>query len=200
MVRNLINKGDNVSVLNNIKSILDELKELLTGVSEEEVENFKTAVISADRIFVAGAGRSLLMARSFAMRLMQTGFTSYVVGETVTPAIRNGDLLIIASGSGETSTLKVIAANANKAGAKIALLTSNPDSAIAKLSDCIVQIHTSTPKLEEKQSVTPSVQPGASAFEQSVLLLCDALVIDLKPSDSVSDRNAALMKLHANLE
>ena len=187
-------------VVNNIQAILDELKELLSLVSEKEAEAFKGAILNADRIFVAGAGRSLFMIRGFAMRLMQTGFTSYVVGETVTPAIRKGDLLVIASGSGETGTLKVIASNAKNAGAEIAMITSNPDSTIAKLSDYIIVVPSSTPKLEENHDKKPSIQPGASAFEQSVLLLCDAIVIDLGLDSNIAERNSSLMKLHANLE
>ena len=187
-------------VLNNIQAILEELQELISLVPEKETEAFKDAVLKADRIFVAGAGRSLLMVRGFAMRLMQTGFSSYVVGETVTPAIKKGDLLVIASGSGETGTLKVIAGNAKKAGADIALITSNPESTIAKLSDFIITIESATPKLKENKEKILSIQPGASSFEQSVLLLCDAVVIDLGMESSIAERNSSLMKLHANLE
>jgi len=184
----------------NIKTILEELNEILLNVSENEINDVMQAILKADRIFVTGAGRSLLMVRGFAMRLMQTGFTSYVVGETVTPAICKDDLLIIASGSGETGTLKVIAANAKKAEASVALITSNPASTIAKLSDYIIHIQTSTPKLDKDTSKKTSVQPGASSFEQSVLLLCDTIVFDLGSTKSIEERNNNIMRLHANLE
>ena len=46
------------------------------------------------RIFVAGEGRSGFSAKGFAMRLMHLGYTVYVVGETITPALREGDLLV----------------------------------------------------------------------------------------------------------
>ena len=184
----------------NINAVLEELKEIASNISEKETEEFENAVLKADRIFVAGCGRSLLMIRSFAMRLMQMGFTAYVVGENVTPGIREGDLLIIASGSGETGTLKVIAKNAEKAGAKITLITTNPDSSIAGMSDCVVTVRTNTPKLGSNIGIKPSVQPGASSFEQSVLLICDAVIIDLGSSKDIGELNSGLMQLHANLE
>ena len=69
------------------KKIVEELDFALGSIGETEGEKFVEAVLAADRVFVAGAGRSLLMIRGFAMRLMHLGFQAYVVGETVTPAI-----------------------------------------------------------------------------------------------------------------
>ncbi len=57
------------------------------------------------KIFVAGAGRSGFMAKSFPMRMMHMGIDAYVIGETVTPNFEKDDILIIESGSGETKGL-----------------------------------------------------------------------------------------------
>ena len=56
-------------------------------------------------MFCAGAGRSGFQVKGFAMRLMHMGISSYVVGETCTPNIKEGGLLVICSGSGETKSL-----------------------------------------------------------------------------------------------
>jgi len=37
-----------------------------------------------------GVGRSGLIGRAFAMRLMHLGFEVYVLGETITPAVEKG--------------------------------------------------------------------------------------------------------------
>ena len=79
-----------------LKSITEELAECYAAMDEEQIQELERRIKKANRIYVAGAGRSLLMIRGFAMRLMHMGFVSYVVGETVTPAIAPGDLLIIA--------------------------------------------------------------------------------------------------------
>lgn len=187
--------------IENVNAILKELEQVLNSIPEDQAAALVKAVRSANRVFVAGAGRSLLMISGFAMRLMQTGYQSFVVGDTTTPSIQEGDLLVIASGSGETGTLKVIASGAKKAGAKLALITSEPTSSIALLSDLLVVIPASTPKSDNVEGKILSIQPGASAFEQSVLLLCDALTIALgKSEEDLSAQNSSLMKLHANLE
>ena len=95
-----------------LKSILQELTENEKRVSQDEMEKFADAILKADRIFVAGAGRTGFVARAFANRLMHMGMTVFFVGEPTTPAIKAGDLLVIGSGSGETGSLVVMAQKA----------------------------------------------------------------------------------------
>lgn len=181
-----------------LKSVTIELAECFENLQEDQIQDLEARIKAANKVFVAGAGRSLMMIRGLAMRLMHMGFTSYVVGETITPAIEPGDLLIIASGSGQTGSLCVMAEKCKKIGADLALITTNPESTIGKLADCIVEIKAVSTKL--KQIGSKSVQPGANTFEQSVLLLGDAIIIDIISNKSMDDTNVALLKKHANLE
>ena len=73
--------------------------------------------------------------RALGTRLMHLGKTVYVVGESTTPSIQAGELLILGSGSGQTSTLLAIAQKAKHQGAKILLFTTNPSSPLANLAD-----------------------------------------------------------------
>ncbi len=180
--------------------ILEEVKDKLSQVNPAQTDALIGAIRRADRVFVAGAGRSLLMIRGFAMRLMHLGLTVYVVGETVTPAITARDLLIIASGSGETGTLKVVAEKAKKHGARLALITIHPDSSIGALSDLTVTIPAPENKTSRSEKETGSVQPGGSTFEQSVLVLGDAMIIRMLSEMNVESGNSQIMSLHANLE
>lgn len=180
------------------KKIIEELGSTLEGVDPVQTDEVVKAILDAEKIFVAGAGRSLLMIRGLAMRLMHMGFEAYVVGETVTPAIGEKDLLIIASGSGETGTLRVMAEKAKKTGAKLAVITIYPDSTIGKLSDYAVRVEAACTK-GDRESKT-SIQPGANTFEQSVLLLGDAIVIQIIGIRDIHGENEVLMKRHANLE
>ncbi|MGE5495755.1 MAG: 6-phospho-3-hexuloisomerase [Burkholderiales bacterium] len=179
-------------------AILKELEESLSKIDKQQAQTFADAIIASKKVFVAGCGRSLLMIRGLAMRLMHMGFEAYVVGETVTPAIGPGDLLIIASGSGETGTLVVMANKAKKAGASVALITIYPESTIGKLADHIVRINAATTK-GTRESVK-SIQPGANTFEQSVLLFGDATMVYIIERCNITESNTALMKRHANLE
>jgi 6-phospho-3-hexuloisomerase len=180
------------------QAITDELKTTLKNVSDDELGNLASAISGARRIFAAGAGRSRLMIRCFAMRLMHINLKVFVVGETVTPAIRPGDLLIIGSGSGKTETLAVVAEKAKKVGAKVALFTIYPDSTIGKLADVVVQISAFTTKSEE--SAVKSVQTGAGTFEQCLLILGDALIVKIMENYDMDEINSTLKQNHANLE
>ena len=93
-------------------NVLDEVTFALHSVSDEQVAVFRQAIHHSKRVFVAGKGRSGLFVRAFALRLMQMGLPVHVVDEVTTPAIMVGDLLIIASGSGETASLAQYAAQA----------------------------------------------------------------------------------------
>lgn len=179
--------------------ILSELEISLKSVDPKQTENLINAIIRSKSVFVTGAGRSLLMMRTFAMRLMQIGINTYVVGDTVTPAITTDDLLIVGSGSGETGTLKVIVNNAKQVGATIGLITINPNSTIGKLAEHTVEISASSTKVNPNTGIE-SFQPGANLFEQSLLLTCDSIVIGLLEKLNLQDPNKLLMQNHANLE
>ena len=97
-------------------------------ISDEEVSHFIQELLNARRIYVMGAGRSGLVAKAFAMRLMHLGMISYVVGETITPALQRGDLIVVLSGSGKTRTIMEIVQTAKEIGGRISLITSNSES------------------------------------------------------------------------
>lgn len=177
--------------------IVKELEHTLSQVSVEQTEELVDVILKSKKIFAAGAGRSGFMVKAAAMRLMHMGFESYVVGETVTPNIEKGDLLLIGSGSGETGSLVSMANKAKKIGAAIALITIFPESSIGKIADTVVKVPAPTPKVKE-DSGFKSIQPMGSLFEQSLLLTLDAVILRLmdkqrKDSDTMFTR-------HANLE
>lgn len=179
-----------------LSDITGELSRTFDAMDEGQLEELERRVLAANRIFVAAAGRSLLAIRGFAMRLMHFGFEAYVVGETVTPAIQLGDLLLMASGSGSTPTLVVMAEKAKRAGADLALITTRPSSPLGALADHIVHLEAYTAKLPE--SGIESVQLGGNTFEQGVLIVGDAIIIHI--AGSSDEKNAELMSRHANLE
>ncbi|TFG68016.1 MAG: iron dicitrate transport regulator FecR, partial [Methanomassiliicoccus sp.] len=50
----------------------------------EETDKFVDAIMESRRIFIYGVGRSGLIAKAFAIRLVQMGLEVYFVGETIT--------------------------------------------------------------------------------------------------------------------
>ena len=81
---------------------VEDAKRVLRTVRASELKAFKQAILDSQRIFVTGLGRTGLMARGFAMRLMHLGRRVYHVGDVITPAIRQGDLLVICSRTGRS--------------------------------------------------------------------------------------------------
>ncbi|MEM3063061.1 MAG: SIS domain-containing protein, partial [Nitrososphaerota archaeon] len=98
-----------------VEEILSQIKDSLSKIDKEQIEKFIDMLVNARgrKILISGAGRTGLVARAFAMRLMHLGYLVYVVGETITPSLEKDDILIAISGSG-TTTLVVEAAKAAK--------------------------------------------------------------------------------------
>ena len=177
--------------------ILEELKRALYSVEKEERVQLKQKLLQAKRVYIAGMGRSGLIAGCFAMRLAQVGLQAMLVGETTVTAIQPGDLLLILSGSGNTKTLVQYESKAIKAGAEVVLLTVDTKGEIAQNSNLVVTIPAAVAKFST-DSESFSVQPMGSLFEQSVLLLLDIIVMELMKS--LGETNETMKARHANLE
>jgi len=180
-----------------LKKIIEELALCAQQIQEEELQEFAELILSANRIFIAGAGRSGFVARAFANRLMHLGRTVFVVGEPTTPAIKEGDLLIIGSGSGETGSLITMANKVKKLGAMLATITIFPQATIGSLSNRIIKIPGVTPKSKLKNTFV-SFQPMGNSFEQLTWLVYDNLIMILM--DKLHKTSEEMFVLHANLE
>lgn len=180
-----------------LDAMLSELSRTLAGLDETAMGRILDAIKKGRRIFTAGAGRSGLMMRSFAMRLMHLGLDVSVVGETVTPAIGEHDLLLIGSGSGATASLLGHAKRAREIGAEICLITVRKHSPMASMADIILEIPATSPK-KGSETGNESVQPMSTLFEQSLLLTLDALILEIM--DRSGRDSADMFTLHANLE
>ncbi len=184
-------------IRHSVNRILKEMQETLDRVSPEGAERLAEAVLKADRIYVAGGGRSGLMARALAMRLMHLGLVSYVVGETTTPAIQRGDLLLACSASGETQVTVLVSQVARQAGARVFAITATPGSPMARQADETIIVPAPS-KLSEPAAGGGSTQYGGSLFEQALLVLLDAISLEIgrrlgTPPQELNSR-------HANLE
>jgi 6-phospho-3-hexuloisomerase len=180
-----------------ISQILQEQQRVLNALREDEIADFREALLRAHRIFLAGRGRSGLQMKSFAMRLMHLAMPAYVVGETTTPGIAKGDLLVIGSGSGRTLSLIVYAQKAQALGAEVALITAADTSEIKGHADHVVHIMAPTPK-NPQASITHSIQPMGSLFEQTLAVLLDAIILQLMELKGVEAEE--MFARHANLE
>lgn len=181
--------------LGRIRAEIDAAVARVVNESAFALGSIADLVSGAPRIFVLGAGRSGLALRMTAMRLMHLGLEVHVVGEVTSPAIGRGDLLLTASGSGTTGSLVRAAETARSVRARVAVITTAPDSPLAALADATVVVPAAD-KLDRSQSA--SAQYAGSLFEQVVVLIGDALFHALwRRSGQSADE---LWPRHANLE
>ncbi|MFX0070122.1 MAG: SIS domain-containing protein, partial [Candidatus Hermodarchaeota archaeon] len=124
--------------------IAEKIKENENKINNTDIKFLIDLILEIKKnnnmVFVYGAGRSGSIGRCFAQRLMHLGIKSCFVSDAVTHQYTKDDLLIVISGSGETTSPVAIAQKAKIIGGKIALLTGNSDSTIGNLSDCIIKI------------------------------------------------------------
>ena len=182
-------------VKNDVVSILRELETAATLLSETQLTEAMNVIAGAGQVFVAGAGRSGLMGKAFAMRLAHLGKPTFVIGETTTPPIRKGDVLILCSGSGETKSLLSMAQKAKVMEASVLVLTIHQNSSIGQLADVIIQIHAAAKEDEGKRQ---SIQPMGSLFEQSLIITLDGIILSLMRK--MDQDTGTMFERHANLE
>jgi 6-phospho-3-hexuloisomerase len=183
-----------------LDAVLDELRATTQAVDAGALGALQERLVGARRVFVAGAGRSGLMVRAFAMRLMHLGVQVHVVGDVTTPAFAAGDLLVIGSGSGETESLCAVGRKAKALGGVLAVVTIVPSSTLGKLAEVVVRVDAHSPKAAAQAGGARrrSVQPMGTLFEQTMLLLLDAVVMRLAAARGTSPDE--LFARHANLE
>jgi len=191
-------------VIKTAKEISKMVKDTIDELNEKEVQEFMDKVIHSRTIFIVGAGRSGLVGKAFAMRLMHLGFRVYVVGETITPSVKPGDLLIAISGSGKTASTLTVVKTAKKLKTTVATITSYDNSPIAKLSDCVVKIK-GRKRGELKRDYISGQLTGAhepltplgSLFELSTMVFLDSVITKLMKLYEEDERD--LKKRHSNL-
>lgn len=174
------------------REIIDGVATVLDGSDERDAQRLITILDSSRRIFMAGAGRSALAARFFAMRLMHCAYTVYVVGEIVTPSIAAGDTVIVLSGSGATETLLPVARRARAAGAHVVLITATRASPIAELAGDVVLLGA------DGSAKSRHGMPMGTLFELSALIFLESVVYQLIDDKGFAEEH--LRARHANLE
>lgn len=188
-----------------IDEIIENVRVISAETNEENINEMMDILTSSKNVFLLGQGRSGLVARAFAMRLMHLGIGVYVVGETITPAIHEDDCLLAISGSGETSYIISTAKIAQKRGSKIVAVTSYDDSTLGKMSDLIIHIKGRTKVDSERNYIKRqmngkhlSLSPLGTLFEVSTLIFLDALIAQLM--DKMGKTEDDLKKRHTVLE
>ena len=185
--------------LNTLLEIADQVNKNSDSIDTDQILKLIELIIEIDsndgRIFIYGAGRSGFIGRCFAQRLMHLGINSCFVSDAITYRYGKEDLLIVISGSGETTSPKAIAEEAKEIGGKIALVTGNLKSSIATLSDLVIKIEG---KSKEKAISQNSLAPFTSLFDISTLSILDSIGSALMVLLGITEND--IDKRHASIE
>ncbi|RLE68776.1 MAG: 6-phospho-3-hexuloisomerase [Thermoprotei archaeon] len=192
-----------------MKYIGNYVRENCERIDENDVRKLLEIMMNTidqyKKIMIIGAGRSGLIGKAFAMRLMHLGFNVYVIGETITPRINKGDIIIAISGSGSTELVITAAATAKKIGAKIIAITSYPDSPLGKIADHIIYVPGRTKVSLEKNFISRQIlglheplAPLGTLFEIMTMVFLDSVIVELMNRLGVTEED--MYRRHANIE
>lgn len=172
--------------------ILNQMRASVDDVPDEQVDALTKMVRNAKSVVIFGRGRSGFVGRSLAVRLSHLGFRAYVVGETITPPVHEDDVLVLLSGSGETFSVIVTAQIAKKLGCKIAVVTAQPDSTLARLADLTIVLRTTSSGRQKE------LAPLGTLFEDACMVFLDGFVAELM--HRVGETEESMRNRHATLE
>ncbi len=187
--------------------ILKDAGESLRSIPVTQIAKMVSLLIRGrdKRILIIGTGRSGLVGRAFAMRLMHLSFDVHVLGETITPAIGKGDIVVAISGSGATALPVTSAKIAKKVGAFIVAVTTRPNSPLGKIADQLVHIKAKSKAARQKDFFLrqivgehESLAPLGTLFEISAGIFFDSLIVELMRQLGKTEEE--LRRRHATLE
>lgn len=190
------NPRGNVDTKEHIQSILTEIKTVLSKIDQKQIDILVKQILSARRIIASGAGRVGMALKGFVMRLKHLGLDAYVLGDANVPALKQQDLFLVCSGSGETQTIYELVLIAQKNQANIALVTGNPQSRMGKIAQSIVEIK--APSKTKPVENFVSIQPMTTLNEQCLAIFFDAVVLRLM--QELDETHDTMWERHSNLE
>ena len=177
--------------------ILRELSGAMNRMDEAQLDNLVAQLcVPGRRVLCVGVGRVLLSMKAWVKRLRHLEIDINYVGAESEEPVGPGDLVLVASSSGESIFPVAIARKAKSLGATVFYIGCTPGSSADTLADHRL-ILTGRTKFSRPEDPV-SIQPMSTLVEQQLYLLCDAIALE------IMDRNGwtedTVKHRHANLE
>jgi 6-phospho-3-hexuloisomerase len=153
--------------------LLKEIESILSNDHKANVEEVIDLIVKADKIFVYGVGRSGLVAKAFAIRLVQLGLSVYFVGDIATPIVDEKSLVLLISATGETMSAIQTANICRRVGAKVVVITAKASSKLAHAGNVIFPLQT------ERTDDSRKLAPLGTLFEDAAMILLDGIIAEL---------------------
>lgn len=178
------------------RKAIAEVAGVLERTSPDEAERMCVEILKARRIACYGVGREGLMMKALCMRLMHLGLDAHFVGDMTTPPIGPGDLLIASAGPGAFSTVLALQGIAQKAGARVMILTAQPGGEAPRNAGAVIILPAQT--MANDQGSTGSLLPMGSLYEAAQLVFFDLVSILLREKSGQTPDQ--MRQRHTNLE
>jgi len=181
-----------VDILAELQRVLDIEIEGLQSVRATLNGSFVRAVeliaSSNGHVYVTGVGKSGIIANKIAATLRSTGsMATYLPASEALHGdvgiVRSGDVVLSIGKSGETSELNLLLTILKRNGASIVALTSNPESAMAALSDIVLDVK--IPREACHLNLAPTTSTTAA------LAIGDAIAVTLMRMKGLSEDDFA---------
>jgi 6-phospho-3-hexuloisomerase len=182
-------RTENVALKPLERFILSNISSALSSITQDEVDWCVGHILTAKKVFLYGVGRSGLVGKAFAMRLVQMGLQAFFIGETVSPVVTKDDMAIIISNTGETISAIQTANILRRVGADVIVITGDRTSNLARAGNIV--IHIEVPSSKKKSQYAPL----GTLFEDSSLIFFDLLVPLLM--ERLNETEASLRRRHA---
>ena len=153
-----------------VDSLMDCVRKVAGSVKQKDLDTLADAILSGNRIFIYGSGRSGLVGQYFSVRLVQLGCDGvHFVGDMTTPIIGKDDVVILISNTGETMSAVQTANIARRMGANVICITSSKVSKLAHASNSVIFLNTVV-EHDEK------LMPLGTLFEDAVVIMFDGMI------------------------
>ena len=179
------------------KIILQELTDSMGKIEEGQLDGLVEALINPGcRVLCIGVGRVMISMKAWVKRLRHLEIDINYVGAETEEAVGPGDLVLVASASGESIVPVQIARKAQSVGASVFYIGCTPDSSVDLVADQRLYLSGRT-KFSGADNVV-SIQPMSTLFEQQLYLLGDVVALEIMKRRGWTEDD--VKHHHANLE
>lgn len=152
---------------------LNEVTESLARTDPRQFPDFLEALTKRRSVLLTGEGYCAGVVRVFAHGLSRLGIDARVVGESTTPGVKLGDLLVVVTEGGDSGVMAQRVTGARGQGASVAVVTGEARSRLLTEAQMIILLPGPTRTPFSSQTTTDG---QSLVFAEAAMLYLDAVV------------------------
>lgn len=172
------------------------INDLIGNLNNDFLETIKIIFHCRGRIIVTGMGKAGIIGQKFSATLSSTGSSSFWLhaAEAVhgdLGSVREDDVVVVLSYSGETDEIKNLIPFIKKIGIKIIAITGNIKSSLGRYADSVVNVKV------DKEACALGLAPTTSTT--AMLAICDAISVILQKLKGFKEKDFAFFHPRGSL-